>query len=86
VVQRQVTVKNPSGLHARPAAQVVNLCKKFRSRIEIAAGSRRCDAKSMLLLLRCCIKTGETVTITAEGEDEEEAVSRLAAFMDSLQE
>ena len=86
MTQKQVTVKNPSGLHARPAAQVVGLSKKFTSKIEIVADSRRCNAKSMLLLLGCCIKPGDIISITAEGEDEEQAVSELASLIVSLKD
>ncbi len=86
MVQRGVTVKNPAGFHARPASQLVSLSKTFKSKIQIEAGDRSCDAKSMLSVLRCCIKIGETVTITADGEDETLALEQITSLIDSLEE
>ena len=86
MVQKNVVVKNPTGLHARPASQLVSLSKTFKSKIKIEAGNRSCDAKSMLSVLRCCIKIGETVTVTADGEDETRALEYITALIDTLEE
>lgn len=86
MVQKAVIVKNPTGFHARPASQLVSLSKTFKSKIEISADGRSCDGKSMLSVLRCCIKVGETVTIKADGEDERMALEQISALVDSLEE
>jgi len=83
---KDVVIKNPTGLHARPAAQLVELSKKFQSTISLQAGDRKCDAKSIFNVLRCCIKIGETITITADGADEEEAMEQLVCFIGNLEE
>ena len=86
MVTKQVVIKNPTGLHARPAAQLVDLCKEFKSAISIQAGDRKCDAKSIFSVLRSCIKLGETVDVSADGPDEEEAIEKIVDFIDSLVE
>ena len=86
MIQESTIVKNPTGLHARPAAQFVALCKGFQSKIEIESEGKKADAKSMFSVLRCCIKTGDTVTIRAKGADEVQAIQQAVAFLDSLEE
>ncbi len=86
MIQINATVKNSTGLHARPAVKLVNLCKTYKSKITLKVGNNFCNAKSIFNLLQCCIKSGETVTICAEGEDEAEAAQNVAALIDTLEE
>ena len=81
-----VTVQNISGLHARPASESVARAKGFQSKISI----RRMEsdkpvgnAKSIIVLLSMGICQGESVEITAEGPDEQEAVAELTALIES---
>jgi phosphotransferase system HPr (HPr) family protein len=86
VVTKQIVIKNPTGLHARPAVRLVNLSKGFKSAISLQSGDRTCDPKSIFTVLHCNIRIGETVTITAEGTDEEEAIQKLLDFIGALEE
>jgi len=86
MVTKQVVIKNPIGLHARPAAQLVELCKKFDSAVSLQVGERKCDAKSIFSVLRCCIKLGETVDVSADGPDEQDALDKIIDFIDALVE
>ena len=85
MVKIDAIVKNETGLHARPAVKLVNLCKTYQSNIILQSGERSCDAKSIFKLLQCCIKKGETITICAEGEDESEAAKNVAELIDALE-
>jgi phosphotransferase system HPr (HPr) family protein len=81
------TIKNQTGLHARPAAQLVALCKKFASNIEIAGASgNKFDPKSIISVLSAGITQGTDVTITAEGSDESDAVAQIVGFINDLSE
>ena len=81
------TIKHQTGLHARPAAQLVALCKKFASNIEIAeASGKKFDPKSIISVLSAGITQGTDVTITAEGSDENDAVVQIVAFINDLSE
>ena len=86
MVKKQTVVKNPSGLHARPASQLVELCKGFECSVQLEAGNKTCDAKSIFSVLRCCIKIGDTVTVCTEGADEEIAAQKIVSFIDALGE
>ena len=83
---KQVTIHNPSGLHARPASEFVAAAAKFKSRITIRKdeeGAREVNAKSIVMILSQALVTGTTVQITANGEDEMTAVDSLVALIES---
>ena len=82
---KQVTIHNPSGLHARPASEFVAAAAKFKSRITIRKdedGAREVNAKSIVMILSQALVTGTTVQITANGEDEMTAVDALVALIE----
>lgn len=82
---KQVTIHNPSGLHARPASEFVAAAAKFKSRITIRKdeeGAREVNAKSIVMILSQALVTGTTVRITANGEDETVAVNSLVALIE----
>ncbi len=81
MVRQKVTIKNPTGLHLRPAGELSNLATSYQSSIRIIKGNKTADAKSLLALLGACIKVGDEVEFICEGEDEEEA---LAAVLDLI--
>lgn len=86
MVQSTVLVKNPTGLHARPAGQLVELCKKFESQITLQNGEIKCDGKRIFSVLHGCIVQGSEILVTAEGADEAEALEKIVAFIGSLEE
>lgn len=80
----ELEIRNPSGLHARPAALFVRTAAGFRSRITIARdGGPGADAKSILGLLSIGASRGATVRITIDGEDEAAAAESLQALVES---
>ncbi len=83
MVSQKVTIKNPTGLHLRPAG---NLCKeamKFRSMITFTFRENTANAKSVLSVLGACVKSGDEIELICEGEDEEEALESLVAAVES---
>jgi phosphocarrier protein len=81
VTARNVTVVNQLGMHARAAAKFVHLAAKFQSHIRVARDAREMDGKSIMGLLLLAAARGTTIRISAEGGDEAEAVSALAALV-----
>lgn len=77
---REIEVKNETGLHARPASMFVNLAGTFKSKIELQrlGEEDRYNAKSIIMLLSLGLEQGEKALLSAEGEDEKEAVNALA--------
>ncbi|MDI3269704.1 MAG: HPr family phosphocarrier protein [Bacillota bacterium] len=77
MIREEVRVGGPHGLHARPAAQLVQEAARFESRLRLYRGERGADAKSILEVMSLAARPGETVILEAEGPDEKEAVARL---------
>ena len=82
--QTSALVPEGVGLHARPAALFVQQAAGFSSAIRLTCGERTADGKSILGVLQLGASAGSTVEIHAEGEDAEEAVEALAAFIRSI--
>jgi phosphocarrier protein len=80
MVARQVQVVNALGLHARAAARFVRLASGFQSQIRVTRGARTMDGKSILGLLLLAAARGSTIQISADGQDEAEAVAALCAL------
>lgn len=79
----KVEVKNPTGLHLRPAG---NLCKealKYKSMVTFKFNGGTANAKSVLSVLGACVKCGDEIELVCEGEDEEEALETLTSFIES---
>ncbi len=83
MLSRDVTIVNNMGLHARPATFFVQNAHKFKSGIWVQSGDRKVNAKSLLGVLSLGIAKGMTVTLIADGYDEEEALADLAKLIDS---
>ncbi|QCT72933.1 HPr family phosphocarrier protein [Eubacterium maltosivorans] len=83
MVNKVVTITNATGLHARPASMFVQTAGKYRSKIEVVKGDARLNAKSIMGIMSGGIAQGTTVTIEADGEDEQEALEALVALVQS---
>jgi phosphocarrier protein len=76
--QREITIVNELGLHARPAAEFVRRAKSFRSDIWLVRNGERFSASSLIDVMRANLDQGATAILEAEGTDAEIAVERLA--------
>lgn len=72
-----VTVVDPVGLHARPATVAVNAASKFKSDVKIAYKGKSVNMKSIMGVMSLGIPTQSEITITTDGDDEEEALSTI---------
>ncbi|MGA8941907.1 MAG: HPr family phosphocarrier protein [Thermoactinomyces sp.] len=84
MAEKKVTISNPSGLHARPAALLVKEAGKFKSTVKLVKNEKEVDAKSLLGVMSLAAKQNDEIIVRAEGEDAEEAVSHLTAFIEQL--
>lgn len=75
------TITDPEGFHARPAGLFVKEAKKFPCTTMVSKDGKRADARKMFGLMGLGIKGGQTITVTTEGEQEEEAAAALEAFL-----
>ena len=81
MVTRSVMVVNQLGMHARAAAKFVHLATRFESRVRVAKQEREMDGKSIMGLLLLGAAKGSTITITADGVDEVDAIAALCALV-----
>lgn len=83
MVSSEVTVSNAVGLHARPATFFIQRATSFKSSIWVEKDDRRVNAKSLLGVLSLGIVKGTTITIIADGTDDEDAVKTLVNVIES---
>ena len=76
--ERQITVSNKLGLHARASAKLVQLVQGFRSQVWLINGTREVNAKSIMGVMMLAAGIGTPLTIRADGPDEEQAMNAVA--------
>ena len=80
--ERQITVSNKLGLHARASAKLVQLVQGFRSQVWLVNGTREVNAKSIMGVMMLAAGIGTALTLRADGPDEEHALDAVAALFD----
>ena len=83
MVTQKVKIKNPTGLHLRPAGALSKLAVQFESTIHFQFGSTNAYAKSVLSVLGACIKCGDELEFICEGPDEKEALAAIVALVEA---
>jgi phosphocarrier protein FPr/phosphocarrier protein len=83
VLSRSVVVPNSLGLHARPAAVLAAAAKQFASAVALLKGGTEVNAKSLVAILGCEAKSGESVQVKATGPDAQKAAATLADLLAS---
>lgn len=86
MIEKSVEVTLESGLQARPAAQFVQEANRFSADLFIEKDGKRVNAKSIMGLMSLAITKDETVTLIADGPDEEIALNQLVAFISKTNE
>ena len=77
MIKEKVTIKNETGLHARPASELVKLASKFKCNINIAVGDKNANAKSILAIMSLGVKVNTEIELQCDGEDEETAIKEI---------
>lgn len=75
------TITDPEGIHARPAGELIKAIKDFASKITITKEGKAADAKSIFGVMGLAVKQGQEIVMTAEGDDEEEAIVAIEKFL-----
>ena len=79
----RVVVVNQLGMHARAAAKFVHVATRYEAHVTVARDQREMDGKSIMGILLLAAARGSTITISAEGVDERDAVAALVALVQS---
>ena len=77
----KATIKDPVGLHARPASVTVAAAAKFQSEIKITSNGKSGNLKSIMNVMALGIKQNDEITISAEGEDAAKAIETIKEAM-----
>lgn len=83
MISKEVKITNTIGLHARPATFFIQKANTYKSSIWVEKDDRKVNAKSLLGVLSLGIAKGMTITLTADGPDEETAVDGLCSLIDT---
>lgn len=83
MVRQKVVIKNPTGLHLRPAGILCKEAMQYKSMITFTFRGNSANAKSVLSVLGACVKCGDEIELACEGEDEQEALAALINAIES---
>lgn len=86
MVAKKVVIKNKTGLHARPASNLVAFAKKFKCDVFITNGSKKANAKSIINILTLGAKQGTELEVSTDGEGEAEALKEIVNYIENLEE
>ena len=81
MTKKAVTIEISSGLEARPIAMLVQVASQFESSIYVECDNKRVNAKSIMGMMTLGLDSGEEITLSANGEDEEAAMSSIEQYL-----
>lgn len=86
MVSKKVIVKNPIGLHARPAAEFVKVTSRLACEVTVGKGHLKVNAKSILGVISLGAAQNSEIEIYTDGEDETKSLNLLVDFIENLEE
>lgn len=83
MITKEIVIKIPNGLEARPVALLVQVASQYESNIYVVSNEKRVNAKSIMGMMSLGISSGESVTVAAEGPDEKTAIDNIEKYLSS---
>jgi len=81
MIKETITIQIPSGLEARPVALLVQVASQYESEIYVESDDKKINAKSIMGMMTLGLDSGESITITANGADEKEAIANIVEYL-----
>ncbi|PGT84385.1 MULTISPECIES: HPr family phosphocarrier protein [Bacillaceae] len=81
MIEKEIKIKIENGLHARPSAELIKLMNPFKSTVYFNIDTKKVNAKSILSLMGVSIQNNQSILVMIDGDDEEEALLALEAFL-----
>ena len=81
MIRKPVTINLSTGLEARPVAQLVQVASQYNSEGYVEVGRKKVNAKSIMGMMTLGIDAGEEIMLSANGEDEEAAMSSIVSYL-----
>lgn len=86
MIRKSVTIGISNGLEARPIAMLVQVASQYVSNIYLESEERKVNAKSIMGMMSLGLDTGESVTVSVDGADEEEAMKSIEKYLSNHSE
>lgn len=86
MIKKPITIQIPSGLEARPVALLVQVASQYKSEIYVESDQKRVNAKSIMGMMTLGLSSGEEITVSANGEDELEAIENIEKYLSGKKE
>lgn len=83
IVKRRIKIKNPQGLHARPASAFVKIANRYESEVTVRKGDDAVNGKSIMGLMTLAANQGSVIEIEASGDDAQGAMAALEEFLNT---
>ena len=83
MVSQKVVIKNPTGLHLRPAGILCKVAMQFKAQVTFSHQHNMANAKSVLSVLGACVKAGDEIELICNGEDEQEALQAVVTAIEN---
>lgn len=83
MISQEVCVRNPAGLHARPANVFVKTAAQYPCKVSVQKGSRSFNGKSIVSVLSACVQCGMSITVICDGEQETDALQAIVNVVES---
>lgn len=81
MLAKNIVINIPSGLEARPVALLVQVASRYESAIYVETGDKKVNAKSIMGMMSMGLQSGDEVTISVNGEDEEVAMENIEKYL-----
>lgn len=81
MIEKSIKIQLNGGLEARPVAMLVQVASQHESSVYIMSEGRKVNAKSIMGMMSLALDTGESVTVSADGKDEQEAIRSIEEYL-----
>lgn len=81
MIEKSIKIQLSGGLEARPVAMLVQVASQHESSVYIMSEGRKVNAKSIMGMMSLALDTGESVTVSADGKDEQEAIRSIEEYL-----
>ena len=81
MIEKSIKIQLSGGLEARPVAMLVQVASQHESSVYIKSGGRKVNAKSIMGMMSLALGSGESVTVSADGKDEQEAIQSIEEYL-----
>ncbi len=83
MIEKQVLVQNPAGIHARPAGKICKLCQQYDADVKLLFQEREARSRSILELMLLGVSSGDTLTLQATGAQAQEVIEALVELIEN---